>query len=158
MTTDQHVEEPSTIAASWRFDYEYVVGASATRFFRELRAGRIVGTHCEGCDRVLVPARSFCDACFRPTSEWREIGTQGALEAFTVLVTPFPGLPEPPLAIGYVTLDGADTAILNHVEGLDLSDVDAAAARLAARPRVEAVFRDEPEGRITDFRFRILDA
>ena len=36
--------------------------------------------------------------------------------------------------IAYVTLDGADTALVNLVLGLDLSDIGAAAAALSASP------------------------
>jgi len=54
-----------------------------------------------------------------------------------------------------VTLDGADTALVNLVTGLDLSDIDAAAARLQGQPRVRAKFIDEPQGRITDVSFEL---
>ena len=111
-----------TIHGRWEFEYEYFAGEAASRFFRELRDnGRIMGTVCPSCGRVLVPARSFCDACFEPTDEWREIGTHGRVDAFSILTATFPGLPEPPLAIGYVTLDGADTALLNFITGIDLA-------------------------------------
>jgi hypothetical protein len=55
--------------------------------------------------------------------------------------------------IAYVTLDGADTALVNMVHGLDLSDIGAAAAQLQGQPRVRAKFIDEPQGRITDISF-----
>jgi len=144
-----------TIRGTWDFSYDYFAGASASRFFHELRDRRIMGTTCSSCRRTLVPARAYCDACMEPTDEWRELGSRGRVDAFTIAVMPFPGLPEPPLALGYVTLEGADTALINYIDGIDLSDVDAAAALLATQPEVEVVFRDEPEGRITDFHFRV---
>jgi uncharacterized OB-fold protein len=146
---------PITVPGRWDFAYEYFAGATASRFFAELREGRIMGTLCPSCERVLVPAREYCDACFEPTTEWRAAGTSGKVEAFTILATQFPGMPEPPKAIVYVTLDGADTAILNYLDGIDLGDLDAAAAVLMAQPRVDVVFTDAPEGRITDFSFRL---
>jgi hypothetical protein len=155
MTTTP-TEQLLTIPARWDFEYRYFAGATATRFFRELREHqRIMGTRCDGCKRTLLPARAYCDGCFRPTSEWVEIGTTGRLETFTILATKFPGLPDPPRALGYVTLEGADTAILNYVDGVDLSDIDAAAAALMRKPSVTVVFGDEPAGRITDFHFRV---
>ena len=72
------------------------------------------------------------------------------------ITTAFPGLPPPPIVMAYVTLDGADTALINLVLGEDLSDIDAAAKRLNARPRVVARFIDDPKGRITDFSFELL--
>ena len=56
-----------------------------------------------------------------------------------------------------VTLDGAGTALLNFVDGLDLADIDASAALLLDRPRVEVRFHDERHGRMTDFHFRLKD-
>ena len=69
-------EDLLIIPAHWNFEYRYFAGATATRFFRELREDRrIMGTRCDGCKRTLVPARAYCDACFLPTSEWVEIAS-----------------------------------------------------------------------------------
>ena len=145
------------IPARWDFEYTYFAGETASRFFAELRDNkRIMGRHCLGCDRTLVPARAYCDACFRETDEWVTIGTRGRIDAFTIVAMKFPGLPDPPLAIVYVTLEGADTAILNYLDGIDLGDIDVAAAALMERPQVEAVFDEQPQGRITDFHFRLI--
>ncbi|MDT7671470.1 MAG: uncharacterized protein QOC74_4253 [Pseudonocardiales bacterium] len=159
MTTQpsDSVDEPVTIDGHWDFAYRYYAGAAASRFFQELRLNRrIMGTHCPGCDRVLVPARGFCDACFVETDDWREVGSEGHLDTFTIMTSSFPGLPEPPLVVGYVTLDGAGTALLNAVEGVDLSDIDAAGQFLLTLPRVRVVFKDKCQGRITDFAFELI--
>jgi uncharacterized OB-fold protein len=155
---DADATELITIPGRWDFEYEYFAGATASRFFAELRDHRrIMGTRCPECARVLVPARSFCDMCFVATTQWHEVGRHGTVDMFTVLTTSFPGLPEPPLVIAYVTLDGAGTAILNFVHGVDLTDLEAAAQRLMDEPLVEVVFAEHPEGRITDFHFRLLE-
>jgi hypothetical protein len=60
--------------------------------------------------------------------------------------------------IGYVTLEGASTALLNYFEGIDLVDLDAAAAVLMRKPQVEVYFHAAPAGRITDFHFQIVEA
>lgn len=145
-----------TIPGIWNFEYRYFAGETASHFFNALRdEAQIYGTSCPKCARVLVPARSFCDACFVATQGWVKTGPSGVLEIFTIVDAQFPGLPPPPFVIGYVTLDGADTALLNYVRGVDLSDINAAAARLMKRPRVRAHFADSREGRITDFYFEI---
>lgn len=147
-----------TIEGHWDFDYTYFAGSAASRFFAELRNGRIVGSVCPQCERVLVPARKFCDACYVDTTEWRDVSLDGVLETFTILTSSIPGSPEPPFVVGYVKLDGASTALLNYVEGVDLADLDKAGAALLPRPRVRVVFNDSPQGRITDFRFVPGDA
>jgi uncharacterized OB-fold protein len=90
------------------------------------------------------------------TDEWLEVGPEGTLETFTIITTAFPGLPPPPIVMAYVTLDGADTALINLVLGEDLSDIEAAAKRLNSQPRVVVRFIDDPKGRITDFSFELL--
>lgn len=144
-----------TIDGHWDFQYSYFAGKSASRFFEGLRNREILGSVCPQCERVLVPARGFCDACFVDTTEWRAVSEHGTLEAFTILTSSFPGLPEPPLVVGYVKLDGASTAVLNFVKGIDLTDFDEAGAQLLTQPRVRLQFKEECEGRITDFYFVI---
>ena len=145
---------PLTIPGHWSFDYNYFAGAAASRFFHELKVNRrLMGTFCPKCERVLVPARGFCDACFVETTEWREVGNTGTVEAFTILNGTFPGLPDPPIAVGYVLLEGASSAVLNFIRGVDLSDLDAAGKFLLGGPKVSVEFKEEPEGRITDFIF-----
>ena len=146
-----------TIDGNWNFDFKYYAGKSASRFFHELRENRrIMGTRCSKCRRLLVPARSFCDACMERTNEWAEVGPEGTLETFTIITTNFPGLPPPPIVMAYVTLDGADTALINIVKGVDVSDIGAAAQKLNKLPRVKVKFIDEPKGRITDFSFELI--
>ncbi|MDP3676626.1 MAG: OB-fold domain-containing protein [Novosphingobium sp.] len=146
-----------TIEGKWDFNYTYFAGESASRFFHELRENqRIMGTRCTKCEKLLVPARAYCDVCMSVTDEWVEVGPEGTLETFTIITTAFPGLPKPPIVMAYVTLDGADTALINLVHGMDLSDIEKAAQKLNALPRVRVEFIDEPKGRITDFSFKLI--
>lgn len=148
--------EPISIPGTWNFNYNYYAGDTATRFFHGLRDRTILGVRCPKCSRVLVPARSFCDVCFERTEEWVQVSNEGKLETFTIVTAAFPGLPEPPIVMAYVTLDGADTALINVVLGLDVGDIEATAQVLQSQPRVRAEFVDEPTGRITDFHFRLI--
>jgi uncharacterized OB-fold protein len=148
---------PLKLAGHWDFRYEYFAGDAASRFFAELGQGRIMGTVCPQCQRTLVPARGFCDVCYVETTQWREVALTGRIETFTILATKFHGLPDPPIVIGYVTLDGASTAILNYVQGVRLDDLDAAGKQLLGQPRVRVRFHPQPKGRITDFHFEVTD-
>ena len=148
-----------TIPGRWNFEYTYFAGESASRFFRELVDNRrIMGTQCPACKRVLVPARAFCDACMERTTDWVEVGPEGTLETFTIITTAFPGLPKPPIVMAYVTLDGADTALINLVHGEDLTDIERCRRSASIRYRALRVkFIDDPKGRITDFSFELSD-
>ena len=151
------ISQAVTITGHWNFEYRYFAGAVASRFFNELKLNRrIMGTRVPSTGRVLVPARSFCDMSYERTGDWVEVGPDGTLDIFTIVAAKFPGLPDPPFVMGYVTLDGADTAVLNYVRGVDLRDIEAAGQELMAKPRVRAIFSDVREGRITDFHFELI--
>lgn len=150
-------EDLLRLPGSWNFDYTYFAGETASRFFAELRDNkRILGRRCPSCQRLVIPARSYCDACYVEMGDWEPVGETGTIEAFTILTRAFPGLPEPPLVIAFVTLDGADSAVLNFVEGVELDDQDAAGAYLFDKDRVRVVFSEKREGRITDFHFESI--
>ena len=103
--------------------------------------------------RVLCPPRAFSDQTLEPTTDWVEVGPGGVIEAFTIVYAAFQGLPPPPYAFGYVMLDGADTAIGGFFRGIDLSDADAAAAKLAIGTRIITRFAAERVGDVLDFWF-----
>lgn len=145
-----------TFAAQWNLTYNHSAGEVGTRFFNNVQKhGQITGTVCPSCDRVLVPPRAFCDRCHLSTDGWREVGPAGVIETYTVVYQRFPQLPEPPYAIAYVTLEGADTAILNFVRGLDLEDpAEVSHCLRPGTPVVASFLPDhEREGSVLDFWF-----
>lgn len=154
------VDEPEVETAfheqTWDLSYRHALGTTTSAFLQGLSEGRILGRRCDTCQRLLVPARSFCDRCHVDTGQWFEVGIEGVVEMFTVVYEGFKGLPEPPYALAYVTLDGADTALPGYVRGLDLSDADAVAERLAIGSRVRTAFADEPTGTVADYWFEPL--
>lgn len=152
--TDDTIEIPG----EWNIQYSYSAGPTVGEFLAALRDDeRVLGRQCPDCERVLVPPRSFCERCFVDTDEWIEVGPGGRIESFTVVPEAVGAGPEAPFAIAYVRLDGADTAMVNEVEGVDLTDPDAAAERLSVGTRVRTVFEppEEREGRITDFHYEL---
>ncbi|MCL5935421.1 MAG: OB-fold domain-containing protein, partial [Firmicutes bacterium] len=64
----------------------------------------------------------------------------------------FLGAPEPPWASGLVRLDGADTAMLHFIGGVDLTDINKARELIKIGTRVRAVWNEERKGIITDIR------
>ena len=103
-----------------------------------------------------MPPRGFCERCFVNSDEWVEVGLEGTIDAFTITMEKWPGNPDPPFAVAYVRLDGADTAMLNYVKGLDFSDLNATAKSLAIGNRVKVVFEEGREGKITDFQYLLI--
>jgi uncharacterized OB-fold protein len=148
------VEEPWVVEQHWDIRYRHTADPVAAHFFRTIRdEGRLVGRRCPACERVLVPPRSFCDRDFIETDEWVDVASEGVIELFTVVYLKTAGLPDPPYALAYVRPDGADTALMNYVRGVNLSDPHSVADRLAIGTRVRIEFAEARAGRVTDFHF-----
>lgn len=154
------VEEPNVETAfheqTWDLSYRHALGPTTSAFLQGLSEGRVLGRRCDTCERILVPARSFCDRCHVATGQWFEVGTEGVVEMFTVVYEPFRGLPEPPYALAYVTLDGADTALPAYVRGVDLADSDSVVKQIAIGTRLRVAFASEPVGTVADYWFEPL--
>ena len=149
-------EELIYVPGKWDISYNYAAGKTVGHFLSQIRDhGKLWGIKCPKCERVLVPPRAFCERCFIPIDEWVELGNEGTVEAFTFVYEAFEGSPPPPYAIAYVRLDGASTALANFVDGVDLSDVDQAARDLNIGTRVQVVFDEKRQGRVTDFKYRV---
>lgn len=158
-TTDPVTAEPAFFEQTWDLSYRHALGTTVGGFLGGLRERRLLGRRCPQCSRVLFPARSFCDRCHVSTEEWVEVEHCGTLEMFTIVYEPFPGMRvPPPYVLAYATLDGADTAVVGYVQGLDLTDVNAAAASLTTGTRIDVRFVDDPQGEVTDFWFEVADA
>ena len=148
---------PAFFEQTWDLSYRHALGATTARFFEQLKARRLFGVRCPQCQRVLFPPRSFCDRCHTATEDWIELEPRGTLEMFTIVTEPFRGAAiEPPYVLAYARPDGADTAAVGYLRGIDLGDVSAAAISLEVGAPVEFVFVDEPEGSATDFWFRLV--
>ncbi len=146
-------EPLTTLEEHWDITYNHALGETGSHFYTVLRdEGKLLGRRCPTSGRVLLPPRSFGDREFEDTTDWVEIGATGRVEVFTVVFQSFKGLPEAPYCIAYVLLDGADTAILNYVKGIDWTP-DNVSQNIGVGDRVEVVFKEEREGKMTDFWF-----
>lgn len=137
--------------------YDYALGEVAGRFMAGLKEGKILATRCSKSALTYLPPRSYCERSFERCDAWVEAGLEGVIEASTIVMRGFEGKRPPPVAIAFVRLDGTDSAIGNYVDGVDLTDPDAAMKRLAPGTRVRVEFAAERQGRITDFSFRCIE-
>jgi uncharacterized protein len=145
------------IPGEWEIPYHFAAGKVSSHFFIQLRDNKkLLGIKCPECGRVMMPPRGFCERCFVEADEWVEVGPEGTIEAFTITMEKWPGNPDPPFAVAYVKLDGADTAMMNYVRGLDFSDIEETAKILQIGNRVTVTFKEEREGKVTDFEYTLL--
>jgi uncharacterized OB-fold protein len=157
--TDQatmSTQTPLFYEQTWDLEYRHALGETTSKFLRGLAEHKIWGTRSTD-GRVLVPPRSFDDQNHERTVEWVEVGLTGVIEMSTVVYEPFKGLPEPPYAIAYVLLEGADTALVGYVRGLELGDQEAAVEGLKIGTRVQVKFAENLTGTAADYWFEPVD-
>ncbi|MEW5945767.1 MAG: Zn-ribbon domain-containing OB-fold protein [bacterium] len=131
--------------------YRYSTGVVGERFFRELRdRGRMIGSRCIPCGRVLVPPRLFCDRCFGRMDDWAPVGDTGTIYTFTVsyLGISAERLTEPEI-YAIVNLDGADSGLYHMIGEVKNPE------KLKIGMKVKAVYRDRKErtGSILDIKY-----
>ncbi len=118
-----------------------VVGA----FMTGLRAGRIMGSR-RADGRVFVPPVEVDPETGDAVSDIVEVASTGVVETWTWVDPPRPGSPwAEPHGLALIRLDGADTPMLHGVLVDSVAD-------MASGMRVEAVWRDERTGHITDLK------
>lgn len=133
--------------------YDYALGEVAGAFMDGLKQRKIMATRCSKSGMVYLPPRAFCERSFEKCDGWVEAGTEGVIEASTIVVRGFEGSRPPPIAVAFVRLDGVHSAIANYIEGVDLSDTEQAMERIRPGARVRVEFVAQPQGRVTDFYF-----
>lgn len=139
-----------------RMPYNWSLGERGVIFFKVLKdEKKILGIKCPKCNKVYIPPRRVCGACFEEMNEWVELGNTGTIEAFSVVNYEFidPDTGEfraVPYTYGYIKLDGADTTLTHNIDEVEVD-------KLKIGSRVEAVFADKRVGRITDIiHFRLV--
>lgn len=128
--------------------YRYFAGKTGSEFLTSLRDHKkILGSKCDACGGVMVPPRSLCDKCQKPTQGLTEVGPGGVITAMTVVRYEDPHLPlRPPYILANIQLDGADTALTHIVAG-------AAPSEVKIGTRVEPVWLEDRKARITDIAY-----
>ncbi|HHH40372.1 MAG TPA: Zn-ribbon domain-containing OB-fold protein [Chloroflexi bacterium] len=128
--------------------YAWDAGIAIGRFLQELKEGRLIGTHCSQCDRVMVPPRMFCEHCFAPADEFVPLQDTGTVITFSLCYVTWDMVRlEKPQIPAVVAIDGASPGMgIMHL----LGEVDPKAVKIGMR--VQAVWKpeEEREGAITD--------
>jgi uncharacterized OB-fold protein len=151
--------EPALIHdVNWNLDYKVRLGRAWSKFMRGLQDGVIRASRCDDCARTFVPPQTYCESCFAPIKDWREVPATGTLRAATIVYQGFEGGPEAPYAVGAIQVDETDTLLMHFIGGVDLSDQESARAALANGTRVRAVWAEDRNGEITDIAHFVVDS
>jgi uncharacterized OB-fold protein len=140
--------EPHEIRDVIRIDYKYSIGGQA-KFFIELKNNKkLFATKCKKCGKVWMPPRIKCSDCF-DVADWVEIKQSGEILVSTIAwYTTSAFIASVPYAMGFVKMDGTDTAILQGIFSENLVP-----SKIKKGKKVKAVFNKNREGKMTDFFF-----
>lgn len=154
-------EYEKALTLDWKpnLRYNWDDGIAISTYLRGLKAGKIVGAYCDECGRIMLPARAFCELCYRATDEWVDVKDTGTVNTFSICRVNWDSsrIPEgePPHLPAVIEIDGAsDEQGIMHM----LGDVDPDKIHIGMR--VKAVWKsaEEREGAITDILyFKPLD-
>ena len=161
--TEHALSQGEVLTTAWRVkaDYRWDTGVAVGRFLEGMKDGRLLGVHCSGCGRTLLPPRAFCELCFKPLNRWVTLGDTGVVNTFSVSFVNWDATrrqrPEVPAVI---EIDGASPGMgMLHLLGEVGDDLEQVLARVKIGARVEAVWKplQEREGSITDIRYFRLE-
>lgn len=150
--SEEDIQEKAVLYAEWypKFEYAYDCGIGYGRYLAEFKKGRIVGTRCKKCDRVLLPARYFCEWCWRPVDEWIFLRDTGVVNTFVISYTDWLARPsKEPGFPAMIEVDGSGgVAIMGK-----LGEVTRDTVKIGMR--VKAVWKpeEEREGSVTDIMY-----
>jgi uncharacterized OB-fold protein len=125
------------------YDYTRSLGPVLSRFFTELRDGRIVGVRAKS-GAVLVPPREYDPETGEDLDEIVPVSDTGVVTTWAWVHDPQPKHPlDHPFAWALVRLEGADTALLHAVDAGE-------EAAMATGMRVRARWALQRNGGILD--------
>ncbi len=128
-------------------DYIYTPGVAGDRFFKALRdEGKLMASTCEGCKRIYLPPRMYCDRCFSELDKWVEVESTGVVDTFTIVHEDKDGnkLSEP-ILVAFIRIDKTDGGLIHQLGGVDSKSVKIGM-------KVKAVIKDKGKrtGGLTD--------
>ena len=131
-----------------KIEYRYTMGGQSKFFLEVMKNKKLFGTKCTKCGKTWMPPRINCSDCYEP-ADWVELNQTGTINVSTIVwYTTSAFIKAVPYGIGFIKLDGAETAIFQGIFSENLVP-----SKIKKGKRVKAVFNKEREGKMTDFFF-----
>ncbi len=134
--------------------YRHSAGAAFSRFLEGLKNGKILGTRCENCGRVLIPPRIFCEWCFKDVDKWVEHPGTGIISTYSLsYIGTDPRVRfEKPVIVAVIWFDGTVKAVNSsrtvlHAAGMLHKVYGVDPEKVHVGMRVKPVWR-KPEERV----------
>jgi len=149
---EEDLENHKVLMVSYRPNakYAWATGVAVSQFLTGLKAGKIMGIRCDGCGRIAVPPRIFCEWCFRRSESWINLPDTGRVNTFSIsyIATDTTRLKTPTIP-AVIEIDSAQNAGFLHILGEVKPD------EVKIGMRVKAVWAEpqDRKGSITDIRY-----
>lgn len=162
--TDHALSTGEVLTSEWhvKSDYSWDAGLAISTFLDGLKSGKILGTRCLECRRIVVPPRAFCELCFRPVNDWIELPDTGKINTYSVSYVNWDATRrQTPEVSAVVEIDGASPGVgILHLLGEVGDTLEDIRSRLKIGTPVQAVWKPagDRQGAITDIRyFRLVN-
>jgi uncharacterized OB-fold protein len=159
MSDKKKTLETMAVEGDWNVGaYHYKAPTLLPEYAAGLKEGKLIGTQCRGCGKVIVPPRNICGRCHRRMEDRVVVSDKGTVNVF-VMSEPvqkgkFKVFNMDPVDMGllqegeiiipvFVRFDGSDSNV--HTV---LINVDPKKVRVGMR--VKAVFAKERKGALSD--------
>lgn len=153
---ERDIAEDKVLSVRWvpGLRYAWDNGVAIGRYLEELKNGRIIARKCEGCRRIMIPPRMFCELCWKPSDEWVYVRDTGTINTFVVSHVDWKAGRIPKgqryFTPAVIEIDGASPGmgILHMIEEIEPYDIKIGM-------RVKAVWKParQREGAITDIKY-----
>lgn len=146
-------EYEKALKVDWQPNLQYAWddGIAIGRYLKALKDGKILATKCEECNRIMLPARAFCELCWRPVDEWLYVRDTGIVNTFSICHVNWDASrlkpKEPRHLPAVIEIDGASEGMgIMHLLG------NVKPKEIKIGMRVKAVWKpkNQREGSITD--------
>ncbi len=152
--TSEEYEKALKISWKPKLQYAWDNGIAIGKYLQGLKEGKLLASCCNRCGRIMLPVRSFCELCWRPTDGEIAVNDTGVVNTFAICHVNWDASrlkPDEPRHIpAVIEIDGASKGQgIMHV----LGNVDPAKVKIGMK--VKAVWKPVAErvGSIDDIRF-----
>jgi uncharacterized OB-fold protein len=131
-------EGPVFVEGGMPIRFLYTHGIAGEKFANGLKKGKFIASVCPQCGNVFLPARMFCEFCFKEISKFVDIPNEGIV--YSVTSTPDGDV------VAAIMMEGTDTLLFHKVKPNEIIDIGSC---------VKAVFKPQKErkGSITDIAY-----
>jgi acetyl-CoA C-acetyltransferase len=145
------VDEVPHVAYEPNLTYEWDNGLALTTYLDGFSKGKIRGSYCSRCDRMLVPARSFCELCnLRSVDRYYDLPDTGVVQTYTISHVDWASAPLPDGEVNVfavIAIDGAGEHMgLVHL----LGEVAPDDVEIGMRVKAKWKPKNQRKGTVTD--------